>query len=128
MTRTYGQSPTCHPDRPYKGRGLCDRCYANDRYARQGHKWHGRSIKRKFGLTPDEYNAMLSSQGGKCALCGRADEERRMAVDHDHETGTIRGLLCKWCNRGIGLLQDDPDLLRQAAEYIERNRCSPSRN
>lgn len=59
------------------------------------------------------YRSWIDQQGGK---------PRTLAVDHDHETGCLRGLLCEGCNRGIGLLRDDPDLLRRAADYIERFR------
>lgn len=123
MTRPYGQTPTCHPDRPHKGNGLCDRCHANERYARNGKPWHNRSIRRKFGLTAGQYDAMLTEQAGVCALCGRANPDgRRLAVDHNHETGEVRGLLCGWCNRGIGLFRDNADLLRKAATYIDNLR------
>lgn len=78
---------------------------------------------RKYGLTPEGFDALLAAQGGRCAIC-RTDKPsgnrvRTWCVDHDHETGHVRGLLCAHCNRGIGLLQDDPEVLRAAARYIE---------
>jgi hypothetical protein len=61
---------------------------------RKGH------LKRKFGMTLDDYERMLKAQGGVCAICGEArPEERTLHVDHDHETGAIRGLLCFRCNK-----------------------------
>lgn len=77
-------------------------------------------LKRRFGITSDEYDSMLESQGGVCAICGEADPTgRRLAVDHNHETGEVRGLLCIRCNRGIGNFKDSPALLQAAAEYLQ---------
>lgn len=105
-------------------------------YKRQYHKdnpekqRHSR-LRRQFDLTPEQYDAMLSSQNGGCAICGgqerRADprtgQAYALAVDHDHETGRVRGLLCSNCNRALGWLNDDPDRLRSAASYLERTSC-----
>jgi hypothetical protein len=79
------------------------------------------SRRRRYGLTPEEFEAMLAAHDGRCALC-RTDESRGQGdwhVDHDHVTGQVRGLLCASCNLGIGHLKDDPALLRKAAIYIE---------
>lgn len=87
-------------------------------------------IKRQFGISLFEYGQMLVAQGGKCAICGqenagtRNGEAKAFAVDHDHKTGKIRGLLCESCNQGIGKLKDDPALLRKAADYIEKHSAS----
>lgn len=78
-----------------------------------------------YGLTPDDYIDMYEQQEGKCLLCGESGETfggRRLHIDHDHETGKVRGLLCGLCNAGIGMLKDSPDLLRLAASYIEEAR------
>ncbi|OFV83246.1 MAG: hypothetical protein A2W26_13245 [Acidobacteria bacterium RBG_16_64_8] len=80
------------------------------------------NLRKKFGLTPDQYETMLQEQGGGCWICGKEPGPRRLAVDHDHKTRQVRGLLCGNCNQGIGRLQDSPALLRRAAEYIERTR------
>ena len=78
-----------------------------------------------YGLTQDQFDAMLAEQGGVCALCGNppATEGAKttlvLHVDHDHVTNRVRQLLCHTCNQGIGLLCDDPALLRKAADYIE---------
>lgn len=75
------------------------------------------------GLTVADYEAMVEAQEGCCALCGtdkpwaRSD---KWAVDHDHETGKVRGLLCHACNKALGLFKDNPVVMRRAAEYVER--------
>jgi hypothetical protein len=75
-------------------------------------------LKRKYGLTTDEYEGLLASQGGRCAICGNPDADN---VDHDHETGKVRGILCFKCNVAIGLVDEDSDRARRAAEYLERD-------
>jgi Recombination endonuclease VII len=72
---------------------------------------------RKFGITEDAYRSLLQAQGGGCAVCGGSDR-KRLAVDHSHENGQIRGLLCRRCNTAIGLFADDSSLLYAAAEYV----------
>lgn len=80
----------------------------------------------KFGLTPEDYDRMLAEQGGVCAIC-RGPESgkaygggvKRLAVDHCHATGLVRGLLCGNCNKGLGNLGDSPERMREAARYVE---------
>ena len=80
-------------------------------------------IRSKYGLTLADYDALLGSQGGGCAICGRTEEPgqpgRPLPVDHDHKTGRIRGILCGLCNKAIGQMLDNPELLRRAARYLE---------
>lgn len=68
----------------------------------------------------------MVAQDGRCAICGATDARRRKSdrlnVDHDHATGAFRGLLCDPCNNGLGRFDDDPDRLRKAADYLEKNR------
>ena len=73
---------------------------------------------KKLGLTMTDIERMLQEQNNRCAICGVSNPLR---VDHCHKTGKVRGLLCDKCNMGIGLLQDDSNILRAAAEYIERH-------
>lgn len=72
---------------------------------------------KKFGLTIEQFETMVNEQGRACAICG--DSPETLCVDHCHNTGKVRGLLCHGCNRGIGLLRDNPDILRKAAAYVE---------
>ena len=76
-------------------------------------------LRNKFGLTPDEYDRILDAQDGACALCECAPTPGiSLHVDHDHGTGEVRGLLCVRCNNALGLLREDPDLLKRAARYV----------
>lgn len=83
---------------------------------------YARLCKKRYGITIQEVEALLAAQGGGCAICGSVPEGRRMSVDHDHQTGAIRGILCTTCNSGIGYLKDDPELIRKAANYVERGQ------
>lgn len=82
-------------------------------------RWDG-IIRRVYGITLAEYEEKLKAQGGVCQICGKPDEVegRRMAIDHCHKTGAVRGLLCGNCNRGLGNFQDSPELVAKAAEYL----------
>lgn len=72
-----------------------------------------------YGLTPEDYDALLFDQAGRCAICRRKPtHSRRLAVDHDHMTGEARGLLCLWCNREIGYLHENVAWLNGAAAYL----------
>jgi hypothetical protein len=74
----------------------------------------------KYGLTHEQYKSLLISQGSRCAICRTKTPRGRgeWAVDHDHTTGKVRGLLCTKCNTGIGLFDDDPARLRAAIKYL----------
>lgn len=78
-------------------------------------------IKREFSITVAQYNDMLSRQGGVCAICGSEDpgNKKTFCIDHHHETGQIRGLLCHHCNTGIGHFKEDPSILIRTIEYLK---------
>jgi hypothetical protein len=76
-------------------------------------------LRRRYGITAAEADAMLEAQGGLCAICGAAPAAQ---VDHDHDTGAVRALLCFNCNGGLGQFRDDPGVLRAAADYVEEHR------
>lgn len=86
------------------------------------------NIRTVFGITMEDYKAMLLQQGNACAICrtektGVAEKnkkERSLAIDHDHATGKVRGLLCHRCNFGLGHFKDNPDLLTKAAAYLTK--------
>ncbi len=82
-------------------------------------------LRCQWGMSIEEYNAMLANQNGACAICGNPSNQNthngypaRLAVDHSHETGVIRGLLCRTCNLGIGNFLDLPVLLEAAVAYL----------
>lgn len=84
------------------------------------HKRKSQRLK-KYGMTTAEFSDLMTAQGGECAICGHQDMSIRNffpVVDHCHNSGKVRGLLCMNCNQGIGKFKDDPELLRRAAEYI----------
>jgi len=72
----------------------------------------------RSGLTAQEYEDMFVSQKGVCAICRLKDSKQRLAVDHNHKTGKIRGLLCGKCNKGLGLFDDAHILLTKASQYL----------
>jgi hypothetical protein len=74
-------------------------------------------IKRTYGLTRTELDALVAAQGGLCAIC---ETNPAVHVDHDHVTGKIRGVLCFTCNVALGQLKDDVALFRKAIDYLER--------
>ena len=80
-------------------------------------------LLRRYGLTPEDYQALLDEQHGQCAICGReprgSRNEKNLHVDHDHDTGEVRGLLCISCNAAIGGLHN-LELLESAVRYINR--------
>jgi hypothetical protein len=82
---------------------------------------------RKYGLTPDDVSALRETQGGRCAICREVFDPRPRRrhsehIDHDHETGAVRGLLCQLCNVALGALRDDPALVDAAAAYLRRKK------
>lgn len=81
------------------------------------------SLKKKFNTTEEEYNSMLAKQNYCCAICKTNEKEfsRKLAVDHCHVTGNVRGLLCFTCNTALGKFKDSTKLLNEAIKYLEEN-------
>ena len=73
-----------------------------------------------YGLAPGAYDSMYAAQGGACAICG--DSSSKLVVDHDHDTGDIRGLLCGLCNSGLGYFKDNVSSLMGAIKYLDAGR------
>lgn len=82
------------------------------------------ALRSNYGINPEEYDAILSAQGGGCGICGShttgGKRPVRLNVDHCHASGAVRGILCAKCNKAIGLFDDDPDRLVKAADYLRR--------
>ena len=80
---------------------------------------HAVRVKAVYGITGDEYERLLAFQGGVCAICQRPSKVRRLAVDHDHTTGAVRGLLCRHCNYELlGWAKDDMAVFARAIQYL----------
>lgn len=79
-------------------------------------------LKRMYGITVEQYETLLTKQNNSCAICKRHESEfkTRLAVDHNHKTGAIRGLLCNYCNHRVIGRHTDGELLRRMADYIEQ--------
>jgi hypothetical protein len=88
-------------------------------------KTHGRnnSLKRKYGITAKEYDAMFAQQNGQCASCKSPQKnfKRRFHVDHNHTTGKIRGLLCVNCNHLIGLFEKNPNCFEDVKIFLKQH-------
>ena len=86
-----------------------------------------KNLRKSFGLGVDDYETILRNQDYRCKLCGVSAEEekkrtsKRLAVDHCHTTGKIRGLLCRKCNTGLGNFNDDINLMTKAINYLKEN-------
>lgn len=106
-----------------------------DRVAAQLKAWNIKKISmeptyfrnknyKTYGITLDDYNAMFSAQGGKCAICnGTNPSGKSLAIDHCHETGKVRALLCINCNIGIGNFKDNTETMLKAIEYLKKHSC-----
>lgn len=92
---------------------------------RHDYKQRSCAYRKKFNITVEDYDSLLETQGGVCAICGRIPEDNvrfgkveRLSVDHDHDTGNIRGLLCHNCNSAIGFLGDSAENIYKAFLYL----------
>lgn len=84
--------------------------------------WH----RHEYGLTPERYAELLEQQAGACAICWQV-KSKTLCVDHDHETGKIRALICDGCNVMLGRALDNPAVLRCAADYLEEHNSQADR-
>lgn len=113
---------------------VCKACIADmvsERYSLDYHR--KRHLKVTYGLTEEEYNDLLSQQNNVCAICGNPETRRlgrtartinnkfMLHVDHDHDTGKVRGLLCSACNQALGLLKENPDRIKALLLYVEKH-------
>ncbi len=142
----------CHPDRPHEARGKCKPCYMLEFKAKRANetaeyhkeyreanrsklkqkeqvardnkpvKFRDAYFKRNYGMSLIEVESMLLSQECKCAVCSMSIDMSSKHVDHCHTTGVVRGLLCHNCNIGIGMMRDNPDIMRNAITYINASR------
>lgn len=85
--------------------------------ARESQRRHRR--RRAYGMTNEEFAEICDAQDGLCAICGGEPGKLGLCIDHDHDTGEVRGVICTWCNSGLGHFRDNPEFLRLAAAYLE---------
>ena len=110
---------TCRPRQKY--------CSVECRYSfslsKNGERGYAIQIKRRYGMTLEQYTMMFKIQDGKCAICGRDNNGRkhdvRLCIDHDHNTNKVRGLLCYSCNTMLAKAGDKIELLLKAIEYLK---------
>ena len=102
-----GRHTYCKPCHNTRGRETKERLYGGTRH------YH---LKHRYGIGADDFDALVVQQGGVCAICGRETPEH---VDHSHDTGAVRGILCFNCNGGLGQFRDSVDALVSAAAYLQ---------
>jgi hypothetical protein len=129
MGRTKSINSCGHPNKKHVGHGMCGACYSkhlrltDPKYSKIARK--DECLRLRYGITLAEKSALLEAQGGKCALCvkplsdnllGRTDAH----VDHCHESGRVRGILCFTCNKALGMLGDTLDSMERVVTYLKR--------
>jgi hypothetical protein len=100
----------------------CHRKKGKVRYRKHKDKHIDNRLRHDFGITLIDYNKLLEKQGGGCAICGKKSKESKtmLAVDHNHTTKKVRGILCASCNNGLGRFFDNTEYLAKAIEYLNR--------
>jgi hypothetical protein len=141
----------CNLEKKIKAKGLCSNCYNKLRnkrrkvYFKERHKKNyndrkayfkkyykknrkrilihlrNRNYIRLYGITLDEYNEIFRKQGGKCAICGKKPLTYNLSIDHDHDTGKMRDLLCPICNYVVGIVENS-NLISKVNEYIKKHK------
>lgn len=121
---------TCHPEKPHAAFGLCHACYFKERKIRDPEfKERQRRLSKEsklrtlYGLTSQAYKELQRGQNNECAVCFvYYPDGSGLAVDHCHSTGTVRGLLCDSCNKGLGMFRENLDALKGAMNYLSRSK------
>lgn len=109
----------------------CKECHNKDlrEYYASDHgknQVRGAQLQKAYGISIEEYDNMLKQQDNKCAICGTEEcrTGKAFAVDHDHDTGKVRGLLCRPCNSALGFFNDDYETTYRAADYLQKAKAS----
>lgn len=106
-------------DRPVNVLHCSEQCRAATKNLRDPSIEQAKWLNRAYGMTLEERDRLMRGQGGRCAIC-KTKDAKVWHVDHCHDTGAVRGILCSMCNLGIGHFQDDPVRLRAAARYLSK--------
>lgn len=107
-----------HLDKKHCALGLCTPCY-HERRTISAEERRKANLKHKYAITSEQYDLMFVKQNGVCAICERPPKKKRLAVDHDHVTLRVRGLLCWWCNNRVVPRMNTVPILRRAIEYLQ---------
>jgi hypothetical protein len=102
------------------------RAWHRNNYAKDPDRQRAKNLQTKFGISVERYAEMLAAQNGLCAICAQPPNRRRLAVDHDHQTGAVRGLLCERCNFALAMAER-PGWVDQATKYLGNHRNSEGR-
>lgn len=143
-TKSWAEFPTRGGNRGDEPASRCKACWAKqqrenrirlrgqyrdwppEKQARHNYFVRNAAYKKRFGISIADYDRMLAAQGGGCGICGSTHPKnphiKNFHVDHCHATNKVRGILCTQCNTTLGQMEERPDLLRKAAEYLEFHR------
>lgn len=110
----------CGSTTRYRSCGRCTQCRSEKERGREGSRRLPTKVARSLRITRDDRDRMLAAQGGRCAICRSAEPNHQFgwAIDHDHLTNKVRGILCPSCNIGLGCFKDSPLRLRRAIQYL----------
>jgi hypothetical protein len=117
---------------PYGYHGKCKSCYVKKQQENYDPiKKRDENLKRVYGIGIEEYNTLLEKQNNRCAICESTDPKGRKSgrvggvdvfyVDHDHKTGNVRGLLCNICNRTMGYIGENSNVLEEMIKYLQKH-------
>ena len=112
----FGLNSVCRPCRAARQKAYLSRPDAKAAHKARCRKWE---LKKLYGLTPDQFQEMYEKQNGICAICGGTNPMGDLCVDHNHQTGQVRDLLCRACNLMIGNARESQTLLSKAAAYLQ---------
>ena len=101
----------------------CDKIRVKNRHLKNPERTKNNDLKRNYGITLKEHQQMFDDQNGRCAICKQEGDGRwkKLCVDHDHETGKVRQLLCRNCNMVLGQIRDNINLLEEMVVYLKRH-------
>jgi hypothetical protein len=102
----------------------CDKTRVKARHQANPERTRNNDLKRNYGITLQEHQEMYKNQNGVCAICkGEGDGKwKKLCVDHDHNTGKVRQLLCRNCNMVLGQVGDNPNLLEEMIKYLQKHQ------